>query len=105
MCGCSTGCAACSAAELRFKEQYFGYQRGNYGQLHWIDAAGQYYPVYYPTNIYPVDFNYGFSGYRYGMQGFLVAPEFNVPMYQGVFPLAEQPKTDVPEPYSQPLYV
>jgi hypothetical protein len=98
---CNCGYAEGKQAAI---EQHFGRQIYNSGTLAEVDAISRVNPIYFPTNPFSVDWELGFNGYRYALAMPNVPPEFFRGGYQGVLPLSQQPKIDMPQPYTVPLY-
>lgn len=88
---------------VRFREQNFGRQLTDSGTMFQADRAGVVFPVFFPTNPLQFEAELGFMGYRYMDSFYPIAPEFAQPGYQGVYPLKEQPRLDMPLPYRNPV--
>lgn len=96
MCGCQDA----------FREQYFGRQIHPYGELDRIEKTGSELgkAVFLPTNPLQFTPELDFTGYRYAdAQVYPVDPLYFQKGYNGVLPIAEQPKIDLPQPYREPV--
>ena len=98
-CGCTRGPIAA------FFERFFGRQLHDSGTVAGLEVTGRDSPIYFPTN--PLEFKPELSivGYSYGPTDFGgVPPEYAQKGYAGVFPIAEQPKIEFPQPYDVPVF-
>ncbi len=82
---------------------YFGRPQTNSGTSGTYSAAERDQAIYFPTSPYPAPVEQGNMGYRYAMAVPLPPPEYYRGGYQGVLPLDQQPKLEMPEPWNKPV--
>lgn len=95
----------CNKSAQALREEFFGRQLVDSGQMAAYDRVGYdaEKPVFFPTNPFGFRVEGGFTGHVYGASFDPVAPLYLQPYYKGVLPIKEQPRLEIPQPYTEPV--